>query len=217
LANKNSEFGTRMSKRDYIKEIKELRERNPQPEGPFDEANDRFFTLKSCTNELAKCNQLTVMQQEFLRYASVGAIAFVEGYFKGLIRELVDLGSPYRDNIVNIKELKLTTNILVALHSGKATLGEFISHFISISSLKDVDKCMSAILGIEFIKQLKQNVEIEDETLAGVSRAFELRHIIAHELAPNVQPTVKEADDCVTYSYFLIAATELFWREILQD
>lgn len=155
------------------------------------------------------------MQRELLRYAPVGAIACVEGYFKGLVRTLVDLGSPFRDNIVNIKEVKLTLENLVGLHGGKATLGELIAHFISISNLEDIDRVMSVILGIDFLKQLKLDTALPDKALAGVKHAFELRHIVAHELAPNVRPSAEEAGNCVMYAYFLIMATERFWQDLL--
>jgi len=130
---------------------------------------------------------------------------------------LVDIGTPFSNNIVNLKEVKLTLESLVGLHGGKATLGEFISHFISISNLEDIDRCMSAILGVEFLKRLKHDTELPDKAFAGVARAFELRHIIAHELAPNVRPSAEEAGNCVMYAFFFLLAAERFCQDLLED
>ena len=173
-----------MNKRDYFAEIHDLRLRNPQRKGSFDAMLYRLEPLRSGMTGILKRKRLTVIQKEFIRYVPVGAIACVEGYFKGLIRDLIDIGAPYRDNIVNLKEIKLTLEGVVGLHGGKATLGEFVAHFVSVSSLEDIDKYMSTILGIEFLKKLKSKTGLPDKVFSGMARTFELRHIVAHATCP---------------------------------
>lgn len=204
-----------MPKRDYFEEIQALRSRSVRRKGPFAETLKRMDPLGRCTRELAHRVRLNVMQREFLRYAPVGAVACLEGYYKGLIRDLVDFGSPFRDNVANLKEVRLTLEGLVGLHTGKASLGEFVTHFIAINSLEDIDRAMSAITGVDFLNELKRETGINEKTLAGVARTFELRHIIVHELAPDIRPSPTEADECVMWSFFLILASENYWHERL--
>lgn len=204
-----------MPRRDYFEEIQALRARSHRRKGPFAEMLKRLEPLSKCTRKLSQRTRLSTEQREILRYAPVGAIACVEGYFKALIRDLIDYGSPFRENAVNLKEVKLTLESLVGLHAGKASLGEFIAHFISISSIEDIDRVMSAVTGVEFLKNLKKEFDFGDKAFSGVKRAFELRHIVAHELAPAVRPTPAEADECVMWSFFLIVAAEKYWQEKL--
>lgn len=205
-----------MTKRDYFAEIQDLRLRNPERKGSFDAMLYRLEPLHKSTNDLLKRRRLSVTQRELLRYVPVGAVACIEGYYKGIVRDLIDMGAPYRDNIVNLKEVKLTLEGLVGLHGGKATLGEFVAHFVCISNLEDIDKYMSAILGIEFLKQLKSETGLPDKVFSGVSRAFELRHIVVHELAPNVHPSPQEASDYAMWTFFLLMATERLLQGLLE-
>lgn len=206
-----------MTKRDYFSEIHELRIRNPERKGSFDAMLYRLEPLHKATNSLLKKRKLHTNDSELLRYIPVGAIACIEGYYKGIIRDLIDFGSPYRENVVNLREIKPTLEGLVGIHGGKATLGEFVSHFVGISNIEDIDRYMSAILGAEFIKQLKLETGLPEKVFSGVSRAFELRHIVVHELAPKARPTAQEASEYVMWAFFLLMATERFLQEILEN
>lgn len=206
-----------MAKRDYFSEIQELRIRNPERKGSFDAMLYRLEPLQKATNSLLKKRKLSSNDLELLRYIPVGAVACIEGYYKGLIRDLIDFGSPYRENIVNLREIKPTLEGLVGLQGGKASLGEFVSHFIGISNVEDVDKYMSAILGTDFLKQLKLETGLPDKVFAGASRAFELRHIVVHELAPEARATAQEASGFVMWAFFLLMATERFLQGFLEQ
>ena len=205
-----------MTKRDYFEEIQDLRLRNPERKGAFDAMLYRLEPLHTSTNDLIKRRRLSVTQRELLRYIPVGAVACIEGYYKGILRDLIDMGAPYRDNIVNLKEVKLSLEGLIGLHGGRATLGEFVAHFVGVSNLEDIDKYMSAILGTEFLKQLKSETGLPEKVFSGVSRIFELRHIVVHELAPNVRPSPKEASEYVMWTFFLLMATERLLQRLLE-
>ena len=206
-----------MAKRDYFSEIHELRLRNPKGRRSFDAMLYRLEPLHKITNSLLKRRKFSEIDREMLRYIPVGVVACIEGYFKGLIRDLIDLGSPYRENIVDLKEIKPTLEGLVGLSSGKATLGEFVSHFISMSNIEDIDRYVSAILGVEFLKQVKLTTGLPDKVLSGVAKCFELRHITVHELAPDTIPTSKDASEFVMWGFFLTMATERLLNSMLED
>ncbi|MFD1710648.1 hypothetical protein FVQ98_18210 [Ottowia sp. GY511] len=205
-----------MTKRDYFAEIQELRIRNPERKGSFDAMLYRLEPLQKVTNDLLKKRKLSSNDLELLRYVPVGAIACIEGYYKGLVRDLIDFGSPYRENIVNLREIKPTLEGLVGLHGGKATLGEFVSHFVGISNVEDIERYMSAILGTEFLKDLKTQTGLAEKVFSGVSRAFELRHIVVHELAPKARATAQQASEYVMWAFFLLMATERYLQGVLE-
>jgi hypothetical protein len=62
---------------------------------------------------------------------------------------------------------------------------------------------------------LRNDYLVGDEAFAGVTKAFELRHVLAHEIAPAVQPSVEEAEACVMWCFRLIVATEQHFKSVL--
>jgi uncharacterized protein YecT (DUF1311 family) len=191
---------------DIIEEIANVRGRrqfgSAMAELPF-----RLFDLEHSFKEYDKANT------EIIRYFPVALIACLEGYFRMVIRELVDAGEPFLSNVEKpALSIKLDFAALRAIHGKEITVGELIAHALPLSRLEHVEGALSSLLGKSFLQELRTTTdrwshEVKgepiapilakpDEVYANVARTFELRHIICHELASGYQIEADEVARC---------------------
>lgn len=165
--------------------------------------------------------------KELLRYFPIAIIACIETFFRLIIKQIIDYGDPYLTNSQSIMpKNNVSFDVLKALHGQKITIGDVISHSISISSLEHIVSNINKIMEFDFLKKLslvrdRWAVEIEskpdkpmlsnpNEIFKYVSRTFELRHIFCHETASNHVFEIEEVEKCYENSIkFLKASNEL--------
>jgi hypothetical protein len=170
-------------------------------------------------------------QRELLRYLPIGSVACIEGFFRLVIRDLIEKGVPFSDNAVNLNknnELRLDFQALNAIHGRRITLGDFVSHLLPINNLADINLHLSTLIGEDFLERIKtiDVLIVQDEhreykalgtiigdVIQGVNDIFEMRHIYCHELALRTKADQKR----IEHGYFmlrtfLLATTECIWR-----
>jgi hypothetical protein len=134
---------------------------------------------------------------EGLRYFPVAIVGCIEGYTRLRIRDLVDYGEPYFSNGGEmIKNFRLEFSHLKAIHGGAVTVGELIAHNIKLNGLDQVFFNFERLVGSHFKTLLVNATDLwgasegsqsailhnPENTFSKVSRTFEIRHIICHEL-----------------------------------
>lgn len=206
--------------RDIIEEIARVRQRRrfgwAIAELPF-----RLFALERAFKEHDQKNE------EVTRYFPVALVACIEGYFRLAIKELIDAGEPYITNAERpASSIKLDFTVVRAIHGKAVTVGELVGHSVPLSRLDHIESSMSSLLGVSFLDRMrtitdrwehevrgapeKPILTDPDKVFAGVAKAFELRHIICHEIASAHQilyPEVSRCFECCVA--FLRAADEL--------
>ncbi|RJS91988.1 lysozyme inhibitor LprI family protein [Salinisphaera sp. Q1T1-3] len=205
---------------DIIQEIADVRQRRRFGKA-MPELIMRLFAL-----EQAFKNQPS-HQDELINYFPVALIACLEGYFRMAIKDLVDAGEPFLSNAEKpASSIKIDFSILRAVHGRTITVGELVSHGVKLSRLDHVDAALSHLLGNGFLDVLRtvsdrweHEVKGEerapilqepDKTFADVSRMFELRHIICHEIPSAYEISREEIERCFeSCASFLRAADEL--------
>lgn len=200
------------SARNLIQEIESLRIRNPRRKGAFGDALRRLDPILAATRPILQKKRLTGVDREFVRYTPVALVACVEGYFKGLLCEFLNLGPPFLQNALTFKDLKVTLEGLVNTHTKSISVGELLSHALSISTLEDIDRNMTVILAKPFLKELKTVEGIPSKHVAQIPKLFETRHILAHEIAPNFSVTPKESFEYQLSVFAFMLATEHYIR-----
>lgn len=164
---------------------------------------------------------------EFRRYFPVTLVALIEGFFRLVVKEFVDAGTPYLDRVAKFTtSVKFEYEILKSLQGKKITLGELIAHSLPWNNLAQVNANLSALIDKDFLTELRTVsrrrpnevlgghkpplLSDPDTTLRNVERLFELRHIICHEIASGFEVLSDEIDDCYCHStLFLDASSEL--------
>lgn len=163
---------------------------------------------------------------ELLRYFPIGAVASMEGYFRLVIRDVIDFGEPYLSNVEKIKDVRFAARNVLAIYGKKITLGELISHFLSLNSLEDINNYLSILLGLDFLQELsKFRFELEGEKMSLGKRAsnlfeeikevFRLRHIHCHEIAIKEKPGIRKVSYLRLSAYVFAYVTEQFINSFL--
>lgn len=128
----------------------------------------------------------------------VGIVACVEVAAREAIQNLIDSGSPYADRVADLLkgDVRFTLDVARAFHARKVSLGEFVSHLLSVSSLTQITAYLDALLGAPLSRamaavteqvyinnQVHETVIVQDvdEMMRSLAAAFSVRHIIAHE------------------------------------
>lgn len=215
-----------MSKaRDIIEEIAEIRKRrlfgSAMAELPF-----RLMSLEQAFQDNKGRGG------ELIRYFPVALIACMEGYFRMVIKDLIDSGEPFLSNADRpTLKVNLDFSVLRAVHGKTITVGELVAHSVQLSRLEHVETALSNILGSGFLKSLETTTdrwahEIKGEeaipilanpngVFADVARTFQLRHIICHEIASAYEIKFDEVARCFESCVAFLKASDEFISETL--
>ncbi len=210
-------------KRDYIAEIQAKRTRgwwyptNP----PW-----RLVTLQAAFKKTPD------LDRELLRYFPIAFIGMTEAFFREAAKTFLDAGSPYFENLANstfTQDLKFDLTVLHAVAGKEVTIGELFSHLVPLKNVESIGGLMTTATGKPFFKGIaavhnRWEVEVNkrpptpiisdlNRVLADVHKAFEYRHIYAHELADK-HPITREdvADILQSGSQFLEASAQFIWN-----
>jgi hypothetical protein len=203
------------AKRDFVGEIQEVRGRT----GPAEWDN-------GITKLLFLCTQMQTLQKESEQnaYFLVACVAAIETYFRWEIRRLIDSADAQYINNFRLEDspLKISHDLLVAIHGKRVTIGELIAHSARLSNLDAINKIMSQLLGTDFLDLVKDAREPESrreggdaptvirslgDTLTRLRRAFELRHIICHEAHLMTPVRLDEVRELCSSCYEFVCAS----------
>lgn len=211
--------------RELIDQIIEIRERR-QCDHAMSELFSRLSTLESAFE------QRDTTSEELLKYFPVALVSCMEGYFRLAIKQLIDEGQLFLDNVSTlVSNIKFDFDVVKALSEKQVTVGEFISHHISLNNLAQIQTHVSKVINQDFLFKLstvysrwehevlgKEKVPIlqdPDRVYKSVSRTFELRHIICHELASGFMFDLAEIEECFLGTVLFLKATDELLNEIL--
>jgi hypothetical protein len=85
-------------------------------------------------------------QVEFYRHIPVGLVACTEGYFRMVIADLIDHGSPFRENAGKFPNITFSLDTALALQKQSVSVGEFVAHLLPLSSLEDINRTLTTLL-----------------------------------------------------------------------
>jgi hypothetical protein len=210
--------GNAVSKRNYIDEILDRKQRLVKGASREDQFTRRVHPLVKGFRVIKSLNKSVDYRNEWLKYGIIGYVACIEGYFRVLITDLIDADLLRSENIANFKELKLGVDSVIAIHSKKVTLGEFVSHILPLNNFQDIAKNLSVILDLDFIKYLKEQPcsewnpkpfgEVFPEFFSEIEELFRLRHVYAHELAPRQRVSPRQIERCIGAGALFVTKTE---------
>lgn len=217
-----------MSKRDYINEIIEKRGRLVEQAGRMENFFKRVYPVVSGFRAFKDLPDEIDYKNEWLKYSAIGYIACLEGYFRLLIADLINFGEPYITNVKNFRDIKFSLENIVAIHLKKVTLGDYISHLLSINSINDVNFNISTILDIDFFTELKAFPcklwnndpvsKVFPDIISSPQKFFELRHLYCHELATREKVKIENIELYIsTTAAFVILTEELITERFLKS
>jgi len=180
--------------RDYIEEILAKKDRHLRRVDRHEQFRRRVIPLVKGYRYLLSHSSDVDFRNEWIKYGAIGYIACVEGYFRILFADLINSGNPYAKNITAFKDIKITIDDVLALHSRTVSLGEYVAHLLPINGIPDIDNNLSTLLGRDFLSAYRAQPasdwvqtpigDLFPETISEVQALFQLRHLYCHELAP---------------------------------
>jgi hypothetical protein len=192
-----------MSRRDYVAEILEKKGRQSGGTQRWGQLAPRLAGVVAIPDQLRGVMLFDDRaEEELYRHVPIGLVACMEGFFRLVYADLVDHGPPFRDNAAKLPNVTFSLETALTIQRQSVSIGEFVAHLLPISSLEDINRSVSTLIGSDFLKRFKQvraaqprqltlfpdlDADSDAEILRAASRTFELRHIFCHELAPLLQ------------------------------
>lgn len=177
-----------------LKEIIEVRARSAY--------TDAYSLALSSLGDLQRLyEERKIIPVQLLNYFPVSIISCLESFLRLSLKEIIDSGDVYLERAGKLSaSLKFDFDTIKALQGKHVTLGEFISHSLSMGSIEHINFNFSTLLNLDFMASLRTIEdrwahEIEkkpkqailsnpNKVFSAVTEAFRIRHIICHEL-PN--------------------------------
>jgi hypothetical protein len=154
---------------------------------------------------------------EIARYIPIGLVACIEGYFKQVYADLINHGSPFKENAyrLNRNEMRFDLETIVDLQTHDLSLGDFVAHSLKANSLQEISSIMDCLTGKKFLNGIRDarkdiysyrqvefdlgdngewgirtpsHHEIHDRMLQTIQGVFFLRHSLCHEADPIMAP-----------------------------
>src|ERR1700690_3181523 len=111
------------------------------------EAQELFDELIEVTDIAIDSSQILDLTYEMSRYIPIGLVSCLEGYFRVVYADLLDFGSPYRDNASKLEtKLSFSIETIFALERSSVSSGEFVAHMLQTSSLEDINNIMTILI-----------------------------------------------------------------------
>jgi hypothetical protein len=212
------------TKRDYIAEILQKKGRLLRRAEPEEQFSRRLHPVVAGFRFIKNLKTSAPLRAELLKYGPIGYVACLEGYFRLVIKQLIDSGSPYAENAIGFEEIRFGISTVVAITSRKITLGEYIAHLVTLNNLSDINRCFSIVLGRDFLTELKSLniserpdgkaltiIDLSPTVLADVEELFRLRNIYAHELATSEPVKPRKIEACIgAAAMFYTTANDYF-------
>ena len=223
-----------MTRRNLLDEILSKRGRCPSDKIRIDLFNKRYTRLYETSMQLftesAKTNpEATIVDAEVIRYFPIALVACIEGYFRMAIADLINIGPPFIERVANLRDLNISVDVAIAIQTQKITLGEYISHFLSLNNLEDINKALSVLLNFDFLERLltgrfdlfgkKEAEPFHLEELRGpfvvsIKELFHTRHILCHEFAPELRIDNSQIMKFFTCADLFVGLSEvIIWAE----
>ena len=196
-----------MAKRNYIEEILSIKSRIHKSRRwdlvlfhmrAMSECTEIIESVKNESEYLEKTQNIFLVSKiDYVdQFFPIKCVACIEGYFRLVIADLIDFGNPFRENAKQFSEVKFSIETVLALQIGKVSVGDFISHLLSINSFDSVCSIMSTIVGTDFKEELKAmylkkphlkpffgtEEDIFNGIIKVVAEMFKYRHVYCHEL-----------------------------------
>jgi hypothetical protein len=212
-----------MSKRDYVTEILQKRQRTAPVTRRWELVSERindlgripdvihlleeledvsgledledYIAIQSAHDKVKHSFSLT---WEIARYIPIGLVACMEGYFRQVYADLINHGSPYKANASKFTDIKFSIEIAISLENHSLSIGDFVAHLLTTNNLEDINKNISTLIGDDFLEKLK------------AARQSAIPHSYEFRLDSNNEVYIGEPDYNQINSYMIKSVKRMF-------
>lgn len=228
-----------MAKRNYINEILSIKSRIHKSKR-WDIVLFHMRMMSKCVEiiDIVNCEAEDYLKENYnifdvsnISYVNqffpIKCVTCIEGYFRLVIANLIDLGNPFRENAKRFSDVNFSIETVLSLQIEDVSVGDFIAHMLPIKSFEQICSIMSILIGADFKNEIKTIYltlpvfkplfgTIEDffnEIIKQVVEMFNYRHIYCHELG--IPDKVRyTSSGCVESTIKFLHLTEIFVEQI---
>lgn len=181
----------------------------------------------------ADVDPVAALASPFVEFVPIRLVTTLEVFLRGVIAELVNGGQQYFERGERLaKGSKIDLTFAAHVDRRELTIGDFVAHAVSLNSIEAVVSSLDTLLD-GFSAKLRMAhprwledkgdwplppiVEDYDLMMASLSRLFEVRHVLAHELPSSPVFDPAEASQLTTAAREFIEATDWVVVEALHD
>jgi uncharacterized protein YecT (DUF1311 family) len=193
-----------MTGRDRTDEILEVKKRNPLAHGYL-------------SYDLERLGQQWLKTKDVPDFYIVRAVTLLEVFTRRQIAELIDHAKEYTDRAVELsKQIKMDFATVRDVQGRAITLGDIVAHSIPVNSFGQIFSYFETLLGKPLRPLLagavdRWRTEVEklpaepiipdvEELASGLSRLFEIRHILCHEIPKSPMYSPSEITDLLDHA-----------------
>ncbi len=199
-------MSSKKSNKNIAEHIRQLRSRKEFE--TFWELRQAFTKIGKILGELKKSD--TPVSKELIKYVPVNLVGSMESFLRSTCAKLINHNETYLNNAKDLLKANLDWELMRQIQKREFTLGELISHQLSFSSFDQIATNFKTILGVDFIKTLKEFDptpyflkpyfsdkiksfnSISKHIFSDLNDLFEIRHIVCHEMASTMELDAKE-------------------------
>ena len=181
----------------------------------------------------ADVNPISAFASPFVEFVPIRLVTTLEVFVRGVIAELVNGGQQYFERGERLaKGSKIDLTFAAHVDRRELTIGDFVAHAVSLNSIEAVVSSLDTLLDDFAMKMrlahprwleeqadwpLLPIVEDYDVMMASLSRLFEVRHVLTHELPSSPVFDPAEASQLMVAARAFIEATDWVVVEALHD
>lgn len=173
---------------------------------------------------LTDVNTVAAVASTFVEFVPIRLVTTLEVFLRGVIAELVNGGQQYFERAERLaKGSKIDLTFAAHVDRRELTIGDFVAHAVSLNSIEAIVSSLDTLLD-DFAVKLKMAhprwledkgewplppiVEDYDAMMASLSRLFDVRHVLAHELPSPPVFDPAEASQLMAAARAFIEATD---------
>lgn len=181
----------------------------------------------------ADVNPISAFASPFVEFVPIRLVTTLEVFVRGVIAELVNGAQQYFERGERLaKGSKIDLTFAAHVDRRELTIGDFVAHAVSLNSIEAVVSSLDTLLD-DFAMKMRQAhprwleeqadwplppiVEDYDVMMASLSRLFEVRHVLTHELPSSPVFDPAEASQLMAAARAFIEATDWVVVEALHD
>lgn len=206
-----------MAKRTIVDDILELKQRQGQSKVGADLA----WKIDDLDRSWINASQ----PEDFADFVPIRLATILEIYIRATVRDLIDSDPKYLERSEALtRGIKLDFMMFKSLQGRRVSVGDIVSHSISVSSLEQILWiCEELCPGFRNKLPNSRELWIEDQelpcppppilsdvalVLKTIKRIFEVRHIVVHEMAKERPYSIGEIPEFLTATKEFISATD---------
>ena len=167
---------------------------------------------------------VSVSSPKFTEFIPIRLVTTLEVFLRGVIAELIDEKDVYFERGDKlIKGAKLDLAFTAHINRSELTVGDFVAHAVSLSSVESIIGTLDTLL-VDFPAKLKVAhprwteesndwplspiIDDYDQVMASLARLYDVRHVLTHELPSSPFLDPDEVPKLATAARSFITATD---------